>query len=165
MTPSYLMPAIVAAVIAWRVYVRVRRNIGRQPLRPRRLVAGIVIFGAVTILLAAFSLLHPKLLIGLGIGLALGASAALAGLRLTQFETVAEGKFYTPNPYIGVALSMLVVVRVAYRFVVLSSVSNNPAQPPALMQSALSFCVFGLLAGYYIAYYTGVLRRSRVPPP
>jgi len=29
------------------------------------------------------------------------------------------------------------------------------------MQSALSLCVFGLLAGYYMAYYIGVLARSR----
>jgi len=53
------------------------------------------------------------------------------------------------------------VGRLVYRFMVLSTFSNDPTRPPALMQSALSLCVFGLLAGYYMAYYIGVLARSR----
>jgi hypothetical protein len=100
-------------------------------------------------------------LIGLGGGLAAGVLLALVGLRLTRFEATPEGRFYTPNPYIGVAISILFVGRLLYRLFMLSTVSEKPMQAPPLMQSSLSFLVFGLLAGYYMAYYIGVLMRSR----
>jgi hypothetical protein len=105
------------------------------------------------------------LLLGLGVGLALGLPLAWVGFRLTQFESTPEGRFYTPNSTIGILLTILLVVRVAYRLMVLSPLSHDATQSPRLMQSPLSFFVFGLLAGYYMAYYTGVLMRSRLPPP
>jgi hypothetical protein len=162
MNTNNLAPIIIVCFVAWRIVIRVRRNIGRQPLQPRRMVVRIVIYAAVTILIAAASVMFPRVLIGLGGGLALGALLALVGIRLTQFETSAAGRFYTPNPYLGTALSILLVGRLAYRLMVVSSVSHNAGPPPAaLTQSGLSFCFFGMLAGYYIAYYTGLLMRSR----
>ena len=162
MTSDKLVPAvIIVAVIAIRMYTRVRRNIGRQPLRPARAIASIVIFAVVTFLLALYGVLFPRLLIGLGGGLVLGVLLALVGLRLTQIEATPEGHFYTPNRYIGVALSTLLVGRVLYRLFLISTVSDNPAPTPALMQSPLSLLVFGLLAGYYMAYYAGLLIRRK----
>jgi hypothetical protein len=160
--PNKFLPVVILAVVALRVYGRVRRNIGRQPLQPKRLKARIAIYAVVTLLLVAVSItISPRMLIGLGSGLALGALLALAGLRLTRFETVAEGRFYTPNLYFGAGLSILLVARLGYRLMVLSDVSQDAPAPPGLMQSALTFCVVGLLAGYYMAYFTGVLARSR----
>jgi hypothetical protein len=162
MSPNNVLPVVVLSVIALRFFGRVRRNIGRQPLQPKRLTGRIIIYAVLTVLLAAVSIiLNPHLLIGLGGGLALGTLLALAGLRVTRFETVAEDRFYTPNPYFGGALSFLLLARVVYRLIVLSSISHNSTPPPALLQSSLTFFVFGLLAGYYIAYYIGVLERSR----
>jgi len=161
MTGPDFVPLAVGAVVAWRIVGRMRRNIGRQPLQPKRMVTRIVIYAVVTLLLAAFSVLHPRLLIGLGGGLALGVPLALVGLRLTKFEATAEGRFYTPNPYIGSALTILLAVRLVYRLIVLSTISQNPTQPPPVMQSSLTLGVFGLLAGYYVAYYIGVLAQSR----
>ena len=161
MTPNHLVPVAIVAVLAIRMYGRVRRNIGRQPLQRKRSIARIVIFAVLTCLLALYSLFFPRLLIGLGGGLALGVVLALVGLRLTRFEATPEGHFYTPNPYIGVALSVLLVGRVVYRLVLLSTTSDNPVQAPPLMQSSLSFLVLGLLFGYYMVYYIGLLRRSR----
>jgi len=148
----------IVALVAIRMYGRVRRNIGRQRLQPKRLIAGIIIFAVVTCLLGVYSLIFPRLLVGLGGGLVLGVLLALLGLHLTRFEATPEGRFYTPNPYIGIGLSVLFVGRLVYRLVLLSSISGNPVQAPSLMQSSLSFFVFGLLAGYYMAYYIGLLR-------
>ncbi len=89
---------------------------------------------------------------------------AFVGLKLTNFETTAQGRFYTPNPYIGTALTVLLAARLVYRLIVLSNSSQNPTQPPPLMQSSLTLCVFGILAGYYMAYYIGVLARSKTLP-
>ena len=37
-------------------------------------------------------------------------------LRLTKFKKSAAGYFYTPNAHIGIALSLLLVARLGYRF-------------------------------------------------
>jgi hypothetical protein len=156
-----LLPAVVVGVVALRMYGRMRRNIGRQTLQPKRLVARVVIYAVVTLVLAVFSLVNQRLLLGLGAGLALVVPLAFLGLSLTKFESTADGRYYTPNPYVGGALTILLAGRLVYRLIVLSNVSQNPTQPPPLMHSALTLCVFGLLAGYYIAYSIGVLARSR----
>ena len=108
--------------------------------------------------------MYPRLLVGLGAGLALGVPLAFVGLKLTKFEATAAGRFYTPNPYIGSALTVLLAARLVYRLIILSTISQNPTQPPPLMQSSLTLCVFGILAGYYVAYYIGVLVRSKRLP-
>ena len=141
-----------------------RRNIGRQSLQPKRMITRIVIYACVTCLLLAFSLVYPRLLVGLGAGLALGVPLAFVGLKLTKFEATAAGRFYTPNPYIGSALTVLLAARLVYRLFVLSTISQSPTQPPPLMQSSLTLCVFGIIAGYYMAYYIGVLMRSKTLP-
>lgn len=159
MTPNNIVLAIVAAVIAVRMYSRMRRNIGRQPLQPKRLIARIVVLAVITAGIAIYSIDNSRLLMGLGGGLAVGALLALVGLRLTQFEDTAEGRFFTPNAYIGIALTILFMGRLIYRLTLLSSLSPREGRAPALMQSPLSFFIFELLAGYYIAYYLGILRR------
>ncbi|MGA2748381.1 MAG: DUF1453 domain-containing protein [Verrucomicrobiota bacterium] len=164
-TPTNILPALFVTLIAWRIYRRVRRTVGRQRLQPKRLRVRIAIYSALTVLLAALSFNFPKALAGLGGGLVLGALLALAGLRLTRFETTSGGRFYTPNPYIGVAVSLLFVARLVYRFTVLYSVSDRTAPPPTLMRSPLTLCVYGVLAGYYIAYFAGVLACGRKDSP
>jgi hypothetical protein len=165
MTPSTgnLIPALLVPWFAWRIYRRFHRNVGRQPLHSGRLVTGIVTFGLIGGLLLAFSFQSPRLLEGIGGGLVLGGLLALVGLHLTHFEINQGGPhFYTPNTYIGVALSLLLAARVLYRIGVLYF--SDPAamsSAPAFMQSPLTLLMIGLTAGYYIAYNAGVLIRSR----
>jgi len=148
---------LFGGLMAWGVYRRVRRNIGRQPLRPRRIIFSIVIFSIVSIFLVGASLQLSKLLLGIGGGLLLGALLGFAGLRLTKFETTDAGHFYTPNTHIGVALSLLLAGRMIYRLIVLNNFSNVVAagHPPP-MQSPLTFFIVGLTIGYYFIYYIGL---------
>ncbi len=72
--------------------------------------------------------------------------------------------FYTSHPYIGITIAAVLVARMFYR---LTSLLGGPpqAQPsPAIMQSPLTFSLFGLLAGYYITFYAGVLSRNGKAP-
>jgi hypothetical protein len=136
-----------------------RRNIGRQKLRSRRIVVSIIIFSLASLALIAFSLQLPKLLLGISGGLVLGVLLGFVGLRLTKFETTDEGHFYTPDTRIGIVLSLLFVGRMIYRFWALRNVSATAYTPPPF-QSALTFLVFGLIAGYYIVYYIGLLNHT-----
>jgi hypothetical protein len=164
MSPNKLIPALIIPFIAWRVYSRVRRNIGRQPFRPGRLKTSIGIFSTITLLFAYGSLAWLPVLGALGGGLLLSVPLAWFGVNLTKFETTPEGKFYTPNTALGVAVTVLFVGRIAYRFLVLFAAPDLQAPPtPQPFQSPLTFFLFGLTAGYYIAYYSGVLIRSHRP--
>jgi hypothetical protein len=142
------------------MYRRVRRNIGRQNLHPRRAITSIVILSLVSLSIVGTSLQNTNLLLGFGGGLLLGALLGFAGLRLTRFETTNEGHFYTPNTPIGVALSLLLIGRMAYRFWVLRDISTTPIHPPP-MQSPLTFFIIGLTVGYYLVYQTGLFIHSR----
>ena len=160
MSSAHFVPISLAGLFAWSIYRRVRRNIGRQKLRPRRAITSILILSAVSALIVSTSRQNPHLLLGFGGGLLPGVLLGFVGLRLTRFETTDEGHFYTPNTHIGVALSLLLTGRIAYRFLILNSAAAAPHHPPP-MQSPLTFFIFGLTAGYYIVYQAGLFLHSR----
>jgi len=162
-SPNFIAPVVVTSLVAWRVYSRVRRNIGKQEVQPKRLIARLVIFGVVAGLILLVSLAHPAVLLGFGVGILLGTVLALVGLKLTHFERTADGHCYTPNTYVGVALSILLVGRIAYRLTVLYSASPSTTgqPPPGFARSPLTLAMFGLLVGYYFVYYIGLLLRCR----
>ncbi len=143
-TPNNLIWPVFASLFAWRIYRRFRRSVGRQPVQPKRMMVRIAIFGVITLIASAISLLSTKLMIGLGCGLVLGVPLGLLGLHLTRFETTPEGRFYTPNTYIGVAVSILFFARVAYRMMILyTSIQplTNAPQPDFLQSPPHSFHV------------------------
>jgi hypothetical protein len=160
MAPTNVVPLLFLGLIVWRVYRRIRRSVGRQPVRRGRLITAIVIYSVVSVLLAVGSIGHPKVLAGLGGGLLVGVPVGLVALRLTRFETAPDGRFYTPHPYIGISIAAVLVIRVFYRFSIFFADPSQLRNPPQMAQSALTYSLFGLLAGYYITFYAGVLIRS-----
>lgn len=164
MTPAPVVPVLIGGLVAWGIYRRVRRNIGRQPLRSRRIIISIVIFSVVSILFLFMSLQHSRLMLGIVGGLSAGGLLGFVGLRLTKFETTDEGHFYTPNTHIGVALSTLFIGRMLYRFWILRDAATATGHPPPF-QSPLTFLIFGLIAGYYIVYYIGLFVHTHDKKP
>jgi hypothetical protein len=150
-----VVPIFIGGLFVWSMYRRVRRNIGRQKLRPVRITISIVIFSLISVIFLGLARSQPPLLIGIGGGLLLGASLGFLGLRLTKFETNEAGHFYTPNTHIGLVLSALFIGRVAYRYWVLNHAVDPSPHSPAF-QSPLTFLIFGLTAGYYLVYYIGL---------
>ena len=163
---SPAVPILVGGLFAWSIYRRVRRNIGRQKLRPRRIIFSLVIFAIAGFVIVAASLLsnNTNLLLGFGGGILLGAILGFFGLRLTKFETTGEGHFYTPNAFIGGALSLLLIGRMLYRFWQVRDFSAAQNHPPA-MQSPLTYFIIGLTFGYYIVYYIGLFVHTHDKKP
>ena len=160
-----VIPVVIGGLFAWRIYRRLRQNIGRQPLRPRRIISSIVIFSVVSVMFAIAGLEFPKILIGLGGGLLAGALLGLLGLRLTKFETTDEGHFYTPNTHIGVGLTVLFIGRLIYRFWFFNDETTVSPHGPSPFQSPLTLFFFGLIAGYYIVYYVGLFIHTHDKKP
>ncbi len=156
-TPN-LAPLMVVPLMGWAMYRRIRRQFGRQPLQVKPMVVRLVILGLVAMGLVAAAMLTPTLALAIAGGLLLGAAIGATNLKLTRFEWTPEGDFYFPHPYIGAALSLLLVARVAYRYAVLGgmqAIGNHP-QPPT-GQSPLTFAILALLIGYYVSFSVGVL--------
>jgi hypothetical protein len=162
LTRPELVLVILAPLIAWRVYSRVRRMVGRQRLGRLRPRIQLAIFPALVLLLAWLSLPHPASVAWLAGGVATGALLALYGLRLTRFERTAQGYFYTPNAHLGIALSLLFIGRIVYRLIQVYAGDGPPAAPPGdFASSPATLAIFGTLAGYYISYAIGLVRWRR----
>jgi hypothetical protein len=167
-SPVNIVPTLLICYFGWRVIRRIRRNIGPQPLKPRRMIFRIAIYAALIVFFAIIALaVYPSqpAFAALGGGVLSGAALGLYGLHLTRFQTTSEGRFYTPNPYMGTAVSLLLVARLVYRVVAISDAPRQAPMQPQLFQSPLTYFVFGLLAGYYVAYFSGVLARGREKTP
>jgi hypothetical protein len=158
LSPLTVVLLCLIPFLAWRIYRRTRRMVGRQLSTARRHWFGIGFYSALLLLLGLHSLSLPESLLSLVGGIAFGAALAVVGLRLTRFERTAEGYFYTPNAHIGVALSAIFGCRIAYRFVELYVLGTTTGVPPDFVRSPLTLITLGMLAGYFVVYAIGVLR-------
>jgi hypothetical protein len=160
--PSLFISAGIAALIGWRLVSRVRRMVGRQRLSTVRPWLTVCLVPVVLVGLLIVALAHPWVALALVAGVAIGVALGLYGLRLTIFEPTAEGLFYTPNAYLGIALSLLLIVRLGWRAVELYTSEIPIATPPVdFARSPLTLLIVGTLAGYYITYAVGLLRWRR----
>jgi len=160
---SILTILALLPLIAWRLYARMRRMIGRQRLPRIRPWVHLVIFPLVLALLALAVRLHPERLGFLGVGIALGGALAVFGLKKTRFERTPAGLFYTPHAPLGIGLSLLLVARIVWRLVDVFVLGHAPppSDPHDPAITPLTLGVVGLLAGYYIVYAAGLVRQRR----
>lgn len=148
---------LFGGLFAWIIYRRVRRNIGKQRLRPVRSIIRLVILCLASLAIIAVGIIiNVKILAGFGGGLVPGLLLGFVGLKLTKFETTAEGHFFIPDTRIGIALSLLLTGRLIYRMSVLHNATLETGHPPA-GQSPLTYLIVGLTCGYYIVYSIGLL--------
>jgi hypothetical protein len=161
-----LTPVLIGALVVFSIVRRVRRAFGRQPVQPVRLWIRIGILTLVGGLIAATSVMRGGgMLEALIAGLACGAALAWVGLRHTRFEVTPEGRFYTPHTWIGLAVTLLFLGRLAYRFLYLANGTagtfGDPNMAATYQKSPLTIGIFAVLVGYYVLFYAGVLLRTR----
>ncbi|HXY97413.1 MAG TPA: hypothetical protein VEH00_10610 [Steroidobacteraceae bacterium] len=169
MDPKLITPILIVVLVVFGIARRLRRTFGRQPLQPVRIWLRIGILTVAAGLIAATSVTRGVEMVEAFIaGLACGAALAYIGLRHTRFEVTPEGRFYTPHTYIGLAVTLLLVARLAYRFLYLANGPNvsfvpDPSAAAAYQRSPLTVGIFAVLVGYYVLFYAGVLLRTRAP--
>jgi hypothetical protein len=148
----------MAGLVAWRMYSRMRRLIGRQQLSVKRAWMTVCLFPLIVVILAFVSRAEPNTELALLGGLAVGTVLGTFGLRHTKFENTPAGLFYTPNAHIGIGLSLLLAGRILYRFVQMGSMVQTGPATPQFVNSPITLAIVGTLGGYYLTYAVGLLR-------
>lgn len=162
-----LMPYVVAALVVWGLYRRLRRSFGRQRVRAGLMWLRMGILAAVAVLAAVTAAHDARVVAALFAGMVCGAALGYVGLRHTKFEVTAHGRYYTPHTYIGIAVTALVFGRLLYKYLALYDGALSPAAAShgfaaSSLSSPFTVAVVGALVGYYILYYFGVLQRTRL---
>lgn len=153
---------ILMPLLVWRAYSRFKRMVGRQRLSKVRPWITLTIFPVLVALICLANLSHPERLWLFAVGLAAGGGLGIFGLRKTKFERTQIGPCYTPNAHLGIALSLLFVARIVYRIVEVYVLDPEAVHGFGdFARSPLTLGIFGLLAGYYIAYAVGLVRWWR----
>ena len=160
---AYFMFAFIPIII-WRMYSRIRRMVGRQKSIAWRQRLTVCFFPLIVLSLGLVSSSRPESLIALIGGLVIGTVFGVIGYRLTRFEQTDEGLFYTPNAHLGIALSLLLVGRIMYRFILVGFPgANSVPAPTSTVPTPVTLVLIGMLAGYYVTYAIGlIIRRHRM---
>ena len=156
--PSLFVTLSIAVLIAWRMYYRIRRLVGRQTFSRKRAIATVTLLPLVLALLLFATLASVTSLLALAAGVGVGTALGIYGLRLTRFDETPAGLFYTPGAHLGVALSLLLVGRIGYRLVQLYMQGPQASSQVAFVSSPVTLVIFGSLAGYYVSYALGLLK-------
>lgn len=168
--PHEIKIALVALVIGFavfRLYRRIRGNIGRQPLQKKWLIVraiSLLFIGSTALAISSASPFH--MLYGIG-GAIIGTCIAAYALSHTKIDYTDQGYFYTGHPYIGLGIVGLFLARLLFNLATLYSELHNVAaqdRQAVLAQMESNPFTLGalmLVVGYYVVYSLGLLRKTR----
>lgn len=163
-TAQFAVPILLVAFILYR---RIRRTVGFQLLRPRRLKVRIGIFSVIGILLIAAGFVHPIVFAADGAGLVLGGLLAWFAIRHSVVERRSDGLYYRTHVVIESIVIALFAGRIAYRFLFAmqgtQAAMDAGGNPDALQQygrDPWTAAIFFILIAYYAGYYVYVLRAA-----
>jgi hypothetical protein len=149
-TAPYWVPALSALM----VYRRIRRNFGVQPWRPIRSGIRLGILSLVACMLVVLAVVQPQLALAMGVGALIGVGVGLLALKHTHVALVDGRRVYTPNPWIGGALTVLLVGRMAWRF-------THDGVAAAQAPSPLTLGMAAVLIVYSLVYLIGLMLQMR----
>jgi len=156
-TLSPLMPYLTAAGMGLLYLRRMRRYFGRQPWQPKRTILRVVLLTLVSALLLWLAFVVPHVALGMAGGAAVGVLIGVIALRHTHIEIHDGIANYTPNPWIGGGLALLLVARLAWRWSegAFSAGMGQSAQQasPLTLAIAAAFVMYSLTQG------VGLIRR------
>lgn len=157
-TPTVTL-IVLLPLLAWRLRSRYRRLVGRQRLSRYRPWIGIGIYTLLGGLLLWAIGGQATALTAMAGGVAAGGLLSRWAWRQTALEPTPQGLFYTPHTWLGIALSLLFLARIAYRVVeIVWLLPASESGLHAFVISPLTLAVFGLMAGHNVGYAIALLR-------
>lgn len=151
-----LTPIVATVAIGFLYYRRIRGQFGRQAYRPRRALARLCLLGLVALALVAAAAVLPHVALAVAAGAAIGILVGVLALRHTHVEPGIPTAYYTPNPWIGGALSLLLIGRLAWRWsggAFNGGMATTDASPWTL-------AIAGVLVAYYLVYGIGLRQQA-----
>ncbi|HVI58099.1 MAG TPA: hypothetical protein VM619_04385 [Luteimonas sp.] len=156
------VPWLATAGFGWLYYRRIRRQFGRQPYRPTRTGVRIALLSLVGCGLLVLGFVEHRLAPAIGTGAIAGAALGWLALRHTRIAVVDGVREYTPNPWIGGAISLLLVARLAWRWHAGAFAAG--AQQAGSQASPLTMGILATLVAYYLVTGIGLVQRMRALP-
>lgn len=158
---------IIILLIALVLYRRIKRSIGFQPFKARRLIIRIVLFSIIMVLLLDMSASNPLLYFYDAAGVLVGMIVVLYARKHSSFEIRGELLYYRTHIWIESIVLFLFLSRFVFRLFTLFSTSNTPSSMNTSVNSQhfisdpSTLSSFFLLAVYYIGFYSFVLKRGK----
>lgn len=156
--------ALMLLLLPLSLWQRFRSGSARRPARAWLVTLNLWLTLASTLLFAVFALVASLWWPGAwwqsGLGLLAGMGLGALGYALTRFETTPAALYYKPNTWLILALTLLVLARVAAGFVQGWQVSMGGHSWPlqGWMSHASLLAMAALLLGY-AGMYAGLLHR------
>ncbi|WP_274649212.1 hypothetical protein [Paenibacillus humicola] len=176
MNSQNLIIALIGAFIVYRLYLRIRRNLGWQPLNSGRMKFVMTLSTVVGCLFLAAGAGHPVSLVSDLAGIALGIALACLGAAATRFERRGVLWHYRPNTWIGGLVSVLFLGRILFRIYEMTALGSPDAaahgaaaagglsavgyDPSAPWSSGLMLIMFA----YYTVYSALLFRKMKNRP-
>ncbi|MET1024442.1 MAG: hypothetical protein ABWX87_09055 [Pseudoxanthomonas sp.] len=165
---SPLAPYLSMAAFAFIYYRRIRRSFGRQQWKPTRAVIRLSVLALAFSALVLASCFLPHVAPGVAVGAVLGAGLGVFSLRHTQSEWTDGSGWYTPNPWIGGALSAVLLGRLAWRWsqgaFSMGASANGQNASPLTLGIAAALVVYSLVHVGGLWLRMRRLRPATLPP-
>jgi hypothetical protein len=152
---------LLAALLIFVVYRRLRRSFGQQPLVPLRMQLRILLLLIVGCLLLPSAMRSASFLFAILAGVAVGVALALWGAAHTRFVRNADRLYYVPHTYTGMVVALLFIGRLGYRLVQVYGSADQSFTATSLVRSPLTIGLYFVLMGYYVCYYSVLLWKSK----
>ena len=170
LVPLVLLGAIFLAVLFIPVSLVLRYRAGRTRREARPWIASLniaalvlsVVLWLTTVALTSFWVSGVS---GYALsGLAIGGGLGIAGLALTRWESASGRLHFTPNAWIVLFITVVVAARIAYgswRTWHAWETGFDHTSSTVLDGIRGSLAAAGIVLGYYLTFWLGVLRRTR----
>ena len=168
---SQIGPFLIAILVVFAIYRRLRRSFGQQPLRPVRMQVRIVLLLVIGCLLLPPALRSAAFMSAVLAGIVAGVALAMWGAARTRYLRVSGQLYYVPHTYTGIAVSLLFLGRLVYRLLqvygsthathAVADTADQGFAAASMLQSPLTLGLYFVLMGYYVCYYSMVLWKSK----
>jgi hypothetical protein len=163
MAAPAIAPLLATIGFGWLYYRRIRRQFGRQTYRPKRAMLRICLLSLVACGLLAAGLAAQRLWPALAIGGIAGGALGWLALRHMRMAIVDGVREYTPDPWLGGVIALLLVARLAWRWHAFGGLAADMPQA-GLPASPLTYGLLVALVAYYLVNGIGLMRRMRALP-
>lgn len=156
--PAFV-PYLATAGIGWIYYRRIRRSFGRQTWQPKRTAFRSVFLALAVVGLVFAAVFMPHTGWGIAAGAVAGIALGLLALRHTHAQIIDGKGYYTPNPWIGGILSLLLIGRLAWRWS--QGAFAGGAMQASQQASPLTLALAATLVAYFVTNNIGLMLRMR----